>query len=159
MHINTLSRTIVMKRKGFNLLEYLYYRTTLLYSRIESRSGFADNKLTGAWVVSTFVFINFISVTLPLTYMWLGERMLTSDSNDHDFIVIGIIIASYIIINLSTLFFLTRKQHSKIFENYRNETSNQKESRTRLLLIYVALTFTVLLFVAIYGKYFIDSVQ
>lgn len=145
----------MMSKYRFNIIEYLYYRSTLLYNKIESRSGSEDNKLTGAWVVSTCISINFITLALPLTYLWLGERMTNIKSADYNFVVI-IALVIYLVINVLTLILLAKNHHQKIFEKYRNETPRQKAGRMRLLIAYIFLTFTLLLVVAVFGKDMID---
>jgi uncharacterized membrane protein len=146
-----------MTKYRFNIIEYLYYRSTLLYNKIERRSGSEDNKLTGAWVVSTCISINFITLALPLTYLWLGAQMTNTKSADYNFVVI-IALAIYFVINVLTLIHLAKNHHQRIFEKYRNETPRQKAGRIRLLIIYIFLTFALLLVVAVFGKDIIDSI-
>lgn len=148
----------MMSKYRFNIIEYLYYRSTLLYNKIERHSGSEDNKLTGAWVVSTCISINFITLALPLTYLWLGEQMTNTKSTDYNFVVI-IALAIYFVINVLTLILLAKNHHQKIFEKYKNETPRQKAGRMKQLIIYISLTFTLLVVVAVFGKDLIDSAR
>jgi len=148
----------MMSKYRFNIIEYLYYRSTLLYNKIERRSGSEDNKLTGSWVVSTCISINFITLALPLTYLWLGASMTNTKSADYNFVII-IALAIYFVINVLALIHLTKNHHQRIFEKYRNETPQQKAVRIRLLIIYIFLTFALLIVVAVFGKDIIDSIS
>ena len=143
-----------MKQKtknNFNLWEYLYYRTTQLYSQIESKSGFADNKNTGAFLVALCISLNLWAILLILLTIITGtEFEKIGDSGIIEYFFGGI----FILILLGCLYFFANKHHENIFKKYENESITQRENRKGIVLGYVVFSFVALSVIVFLGRDF-----
>jgi len=139
-----------MSKNSFNVLEYLYYRTTILYRNIESKAGFEANKDRGAWVVSVCLILNFLSVFLLILYSG-GGAVREFSLHFPKVIPIFIVTISVIILGLS-FYMLVYKHHERIFAKYKNETTLQQKTRTRLAVLYIVMSFVVLIMIGVIGR-------
>ncbi len=124
---------MIEKNKGFNLWDYLYYRTTLWYSKNEKSAGFEYNKDTGAYAVTAAIFFNFYGVLLILIARLIPEYFITFSKNDYFvYLIVALAIVHSIVVSL-----IMKKRHQKIFEMYESETEKQRDKRGALLVVYV----------------------
>ncbi|NQX97709.1 MAG: hypothetical protein HRT73_07490 [Flavobacteriales bacterium] len=125
----------------FNLLEYLYYRATILYGKIEKKSGEGDNKNTGAVLVAVCVYLNLLAILLFSLVIVLGDTFTQlSKYSLFKFSLGGL----YVIILLFSLFILAKKSHERIFKKYEEETLSQREKRGFFVMAYVFFSFVIL---------------
>jgi archaellum biogenesis protein FlaJ (TadC family) len=132
-----------MKKKDsvFNLWEYMYYRVTTLYSKIEKSAGFESNMDTGACAVSTCVSLNFMTILFFILAVVLRENFIVLVDNILFQLFIGGLI---ILILLLALYILEKKRHKIIFRQYSKETEKQKKIRGWVVITYIVLTFIFL---------------
>ena len=132
--------------KSWNLWDYLYYRTTLLYSRIESKYGFEDNKRRASYTSSLFFCLNIESLVMLILVGLFDKTDLLVNYMGFVFVLIFLIIIIY------STFYFEKKRHQIIFEKYENEDIKQKTIRGRLLILYIASTIISLFLVIYIGR-------
>lgn len=124
---------------GFNLWDYLYYRTTLLYSKIEKKAGFEYNKDTGAYAVTVVTMFNFWGLFLTLIELLMPQAYSLFTKSEYDFIIIIMFLLGYSIL-ISTIM---KKRHNKIFKRYEKETDEQKKKRGFWLVLYIFISIII----------------
>ena len=132
-------------KKGFNLWDYLYYRTTLLYSKIEKKAGFEYNKDTGAYLVTVMLFFNFYGLLLIIIGFFIPDVFVSFSK--HEYFTYAIILAMIIYSILVSQ--IMKRRHGTIFKKYEKETEKQKKTRGRLLIFYIILS-TIIFFVSVF---------
>lgn len=142
-----------MSENRFNVLEYLFYRTTLLYSKIESRAGIEGNMMTGAWVVSVCLSLNFLSGSLIILY--LGGDSVREFSLNYPKVIPIFIVGIGVIILVLSLYMFVYRHHKRIFAKYEDETKLQQKTRTRFAILYIVMSFVVLITIGVIGREFI----
>lgn len=145
-----------MSKNCFNVLEYLYYRTTILYRNIEGKAGFEANKDRGAWAVSVCLILNFLSAFLLILYSG-GDSVREFSFNYPKVIPIFIIGIGVIILGISW-YILAYRHHKRIFAKYENETKLQQKTRTRFAILYIVMSFVVLITIGVLGRELIVKV-
>lgn len=139
-------------KNNFNLWEYLYYRTTQLYSQIEGKAGFADNKNTGAFLVALCIQLNFLTIFFTLSILLFGSEFNNFGKNDMFFFFLGGVFA---VILLLCLYIFANKRHEMIFKKYENESPKQRENRKGIVVGYVVLSFVALSVIVFLAQDFI----
>ena len=122
-----------------NLLDYLYYRTFLLYKKVERKEGLGSNKDRGVFLVATCLSFNLTSILSVLDYFFFKI-----DNNIMTYIYVG----CYIITNLICLYIFEVRRHDMILLKYEKESECQKENRGVIVLSYVIISFFI--FIALY---------
>jgi len=142
-----------MNNNSFNALDYLYYRTTILYQKIEGNSGFEANKDRGVWAVSICIILNIMTVLLFFGTIFLKEDIKKLG----DYTVFKyFLFAIPVIIFILSHYYFARKNHEVIFNNYKNETAKQKENRGIIVIAYIIFSFALALCFAAIGS---DKIQ
>ena len=120
---------------AFNLWEYLYYRTTKLYSSIESRDSNSSHQFTGALAVALFLFLNTTSILFFITFEYYYDGFFNSFMKES--------ISNEGGVAISLLWFaliwyvLVKKRHQTIFQQYENESLELKRKRGWMVFIYM----------------------
>jgi len=122
--------------KWFNIWDYLYYRTTILYSKIDKNAGFEDNKDTGAHIVTVCTMFNFFGIILAIISLIFPKLMDKFRESTYDYVIIIIILLGYAVLITRIM----RKRHDMIFQRYRKETAQQRKNRGFWLIIYVIIS-------------------
>jgi len=132
-------------KKGFNLWDYLYYRTTLLYSKIEKKAGFEYNKDTGAYLVTVMLFFNFYGLLLIIIGLVIPNVFVSFSKHEYFTYIIILLMITYSIIVSQIM----KKRHDIIFEKYEKETEKEKKVRGMILIFYIILS-TIIFFVSVF---------
>lgn len=141
-------------KNNFNLWEYLYYRTTQLYKRVETEVGFSANKNRGAFLVALCISLNLWTLLLFLLTIIIGtEFKELGNSGTLEYFFGGL----FIVILLVCLYFFANKRHEMIFKKYENESPTQRENRKWIALAYVLFSFTALSVLVFLGRDFVAS--
>jgi uncharacterized membrane protein len=138
-----------LKNNRFNVCEYLYYRTTVIYSKVEKSAGYADNKNRGAWAVGTCVSVNVATIIFGIMLLFFSTEIT---SLKHDTLIRGTLIGITILILGYSLFYFTEKHHAIIFNKYKNESQPLKEKRGKIVFAYVIFSFIALSFIVYIGS-------
>ncbi len=136
------------KNNNWNLLDYLYYRATLFYSKSETHYGFDDNKRRGSYTVGIFVSLNIESILMLILIFFFKKNTFLIDYMG--FVIIGV----FLLIIFYSIYILERKRHNLIFNNYKNELPQQKRNRGKILFVYILFTIILLFTVVILGREF-----
>ena len=120
-------------KESFNIWDYLYYRVTLLYSKIEKEAGFEYNKSTGIYAVTVAIMFNFSSLLLAIIDILTPQKYFSFLKSDYYYIAIILVTILYIII----VYIIMQKRHKMIFEKYEKETAKQRDVRGNWLYFYI----------------------
>ena len=120
----------------FNIFDYLYYRTTLLYSKIERKAGFEHNKDTGAYAVTVATMFNFFGLLLTILTLVIPDVYTVFTKSKYDKIVIIFFLFGYSIL----ISRIMKSRHENIFKKYESETEKQKKTRGTWLLVYIVIS-------------------
>lgn len=133
---------------NWNLWDYLYYRTTIYYSKSEPKYGLEDHKRRGSYIVGLLISLNIESMVMLLFILFFQKTTFLIDYMG--FVFVGL----FLFIIFFSVYVYEKKRHNKIFSKYENEQIYQKISRGKILIIYIFFTFC-LLFVSVYlGRLF-----
>lgn len=117
----------------FNIWDYLYYRVTLLYSKIEKEAGFEYNKSTGIYAVTVAIMFNFSGLILIiLTLLSPNSFKKFAESSYFSIVIVLVTILCIIMI-----YMIMQKRHKMIFEKYQKETAKQRDVRGNWLYFYI----------------------
>jgi len=137
-----------MSKNRFNVLEYLYYRATILYRNIEGKAGFEANKDRGAWVVSVCLILNIMTILLFAGTIFLKEDIKKlGDFAVFKYFLFGVPV---LIIVLSHYYF-AHKNHEVIFNKYKKESAEEKNVRGVIVVVYIIFSFAISLCLAAIG--------
>ena len=127
----------------WNIWEYLYYRTTLFYSKHESKYGFEDNKSRGSYISGLLFSLNVESIIMLIITIFFKKNNFLVDY--FGYIIVGV----FLILILYSKHYFEKKKHLEIFEKFQTESNQQKRNRSILLISYIVSTI-ISLFVIVY---------
>ena len=133
---------------AFNLWEYLYYRTTKLYSRLESRDSLSSHQFTGVLAVAMCINLNLLFIIM-IILNWFNISLLKNI--DNKYLAIFSFLEFFIVFALIYQY-LVKKRHKIIFKHYEKETLAQKSKRGWIVFFYLSISLLVMIVIATLGE-------
>jgi len=136
------------KKNNWNLWDYIYYRTTLYYSKKEKKFGFEDNKRRGSSTVGLLLGLNIETLLMFVFALFFKKTTFLINYMGVGFIIVFLLIIFY------SIYFFETKNHIQIFNKYKNEQTKNKKIREIVVVLYIVFTVVLLYAAVFFGRNF-----